>query len=132
MSRSDLPTLSESTLASLAALDRAARQSPAASSHYPRSGTTFRPKVGTEFPSTDQAVETDRTGSVPTFPCSHSEVCLNAWEERAAILEFDGGLPRPTAERVALSLLLLEEMDSSSTQVGNLERELTALDRLRL
>ncbi|MBY0260620.1 MAG: hypothetical protein K2X24_23810, partial [Methylobacterium sp.] len=58
------------------------------------------------------------------FPRSQREICPDAYEERAAILEYEGGLPRAEAERVALSLLLLDQMDSPNTQVGNLDREL--------
>lgn len=32
--------------------------------------------------------------------------CREAWEERAAIMEFDGGLPRDLAEALALLLVI--------------------------
>jgi len=37
------------------------------------------------------------------------EIARYAWEERAAIMEFDGGRSRPDAERLAIAEILEQE-----------------------
>lgn len=41
--------------------------------------------------------------------CARPEDARYAWEERAAIMEFDGGRSRADAERMALAEILEEE-----------------------
>lgn len=41
-----------------------------------------------------------------------------AWEERAAILEFDGGMTRPEAEKVAARQMLLTPEDLIEFEQG--------------
>lgn len=55
----------------------------------------------------------------------------DTWEERAAILEHDGGLSREAAERMASLLLSFKQMDSSDADMRALDRELVAMDQRR-
>lgn len=107
-------TLSGDTLASLAALGR-------------RVGRPCSPVPRAP----DRGPAADPTMAGPALSGSRRLVCPDAWAERAAILEYDGGLPRVEAERMALSLLLLERTDGPSTQADRLDRELTTLDTRR-
>lgn len=50
---------------------------------------------------------TQKKMSLKTFPGDFSEVELEFYEERAAILEFDGGMCRETAEMTAAKLALI-------------------------
>lgn len=47
-----------------------------------------------------------RTGNDPL----DTEALRDAFEERAAILEFDAGLSRPEAERIALKMIKLDDL----------------------
>lgn len=121
--------LSADTLASLAALRRRPLAQPFA---VPNVRTWERGTGGDReqvFSLLLQELALETGGPVPTFPRSQIEIDTDAWAERAAVLEYDGGLPRATAERAALSLLLLDQMDDPSTAAGNLDRVLRELDR---
>lgn len=49
----------------------------------------------------DLAASIDSIGSNPPLPMPRNESAWEAFEERAAIMEFDGGLSRDEAEREA-------------------------------
>ena len=51
--------------------------------------------------------ETQKKASLKPFPGGLSEVELEFYEERAAILEFDGGMCRENAEMEAAKLTLI-------------------------
>jgi hypothetical protein len=73
--------------------------------------------VGTEKPPLDQQVAR-AVPTVPTVPTEKQKECARtgaeargAWEERAAILEFDGGFSRAEAERLATEELAAHDWD---------------------
>lgn len=58
------------------------------------------------FPGMGRTVESEANGSKPPLKSGENvpggkEAAREAYEERAAILEFDAGLPREEAERLA-------------------------------
>lgn len=52
------------------------------------------------------------------------------WQERAAIMEYDGGLPREVAERLARELAAMEPA-SSPEALAAIDAQLCALDARR-
>ena len=65
------------------------------------------------FPILQNRVKRPNTNGFPTFPTQNTkcrgvddeENLKEAFEERAAIMEFDGGLPREEAERLAYKIV---------------------------
>lgn len=91
----------------VAAVQAARRRWSEGGSHSSSSGNRPPVAVGTQKPQLGQILTVD-VPTVPTVPTDtdddermSGDAPWEAWEERAAILEFDGGLDRGTAERLA-------------------------------
>ncbi len=87
--------------------------------HEPRSATTI--EIGPEWP---PAAEAPEITSCAVLEPSANVVPLDreAYEERAAIMEFDGGLSRDEAERKALALAIrAQELQAAGWSPWNAE-----------
>lgn len=113
--------LSPGTLAGLAALGRSEVR---ACSHSREVGTRRPQKWEQSFPVCNQLLRMKNPGPVPVFPCSQRENCRDAWEERAAILEFDGGWSRRDAEGIAARLCTLSLRGKDEFEAGRVDKML--------
>ena len=124
--------LSAATLASLAELGGIA---PAqhGSPVTPRGGGVTLPtsSVTKDFPAISTACLAGFGTVTPARELRTRNAVSDTWEERAAILEHDGGLSREAAERMASLLLSFKQMDSSDADMRALDRELVAMDQRR-
>ena len=73
-------------------------------------------------------ISTGSIGSAPFWPCRDMVAATEAFEERAAIMEFEGGLDRADAERAARVLVValgarIEDEDNDSGQPKESEKQ---------
>ncbi|MDQ2104433.1 hypothetical protein [Azospirillum isscasi] len=83
----------------------------------PRIGPDGAPRIDT---ANDNRAEPGRNTGTRRTPGTHTaEDWLHLYEERAAVREFDGGLPRPEAERLTYEEVLLAWHRESRPSDGN-------------
>lgn len=119
--------LSLATLAALAELGPAGPGRAASPVTHPGSGNVFS---AARVTGETQAISVTYPEGVTHARVLPAEDEANAeWEERAAILEYEGGWPRTLAEAIATKLMGFNQRDSTVEERRALDTELLAMER---